>query len=77
MTSKYSNGGFFSVVYKSIDNRELLRATRGARNPNLQVVITHASHVCSQYSFGLLLRMNRIHKTQFGHARFNLLPLVI
>ena len=23
----------------------LLRATRGARNPNLQVVVTHASHV--------------------------------
>ena len=23
-----------------------LRATRGARNPNLQVVTTHASHIC-------------------------------
>ena len=26
----------------------LLRVTRGARNPNLQVVITHASRVCGQ-----------------------------
>ena len=34
-------------------------ATRRAHNPNLQVVITHASHVCSQHSFGLPLRMNR------------------
>ena len=25
----------------------LLQATRGARNPNVQVVITHALHVCS------------------------------
>ena len=33
----------------------LLWAARGARNPNLQVVITHASHVCSQHSFGLNL----------------------
>ena len=30
----------------------------GARNPNLQAVITHASHVFSQLSFGLPLRMN-------------------
>ena len=50
----------------------LLRATRGARNPNLQVVITHASHVCSQHSFGLPLRMNGMHKMEF-----DLLPLVI
>ena len=38
--------------------RLLLRATWGARNPNLQVFITRASHVCSQHSFGLPLRMN-------------------
>ena len=38
---------------------KLLRATRGARNSNLQVLVTHASHVCSQHSFGLPLRMNR------------------
>ena len=29
--------------------------TGGARNPNLQVVITHASRVCSHHSFGLPL----------------------
>ena len=35
----------------------LLWAARGACNPNLQVVITHASHVCSQHSFGLALNL--------------------
>ena len=53
-----------------------LRATRGARNPNLQVVVTHASHVCSQHSFGLPLRMNGMHITQYDHARLDLLSLV-
>ena len=53
------------------------RATRGARNPNLQVVITHASHVCSQHSFGLPLRMYGMHRTHFDHARLDLLSLVI
>ena len=47
-----------------------MRATRGARNPNLQVVITHASHVCSQHSFGLPPRMNEMQNTQFDHADF-------
>ena len=51
--------------------------TRGARNPNLQVVITHASHVCSQHSFGLPLRTNGMHITQFDHARLDLVSLVI
>ena len=55
----------------------LLRATRGALNPNVQVVITHASHVCSQLSFGLPLKMNGMHRTQFDDARLNLLLLVI
>ena len=41
-----------------------LRATRGARNPNLQVVITHASHICTQHSFRLPVRMNGMHKSQ-------------
>ena len=27
----------------------MLQATRGARKPNLQVVITHARHVCSKH----------------------------
>ena len=49
----------------------LLQATRGARNTNLKVVITHASHVCSQHSFGLPLRMNGMHRTLFDHACFD------
>ena len=49
----------------------LLRATRGARNPNPQVDITHASFVCSQHSIGLLLRMYGIYRTQFDHARLD------
>ena len=43
-----------------------MRATRGAGNPNLQVVIAHASYVCSQHSFGIPLRMYGMHRT---HAR--------
>ena len=35
----------------------LSRATRGARNPNLQVAFTHARHVCSQDSSGLPLKI--------------------
>ena len=45
-----------------------LRATRGAPNPNLQVFITHASHVCNQHSFGFPLRMNGMHRMQFDHT---------
>ena len=56
----------------------LLRATRGARNPNLQVVFTHASHASmySQHSFGHPLRMNGMNRTQFDHARLDLLSLL-
>ena len=54
-----------------------LPATRGARNPNLQVVITHAWHVCNQHSFGLPLRTNGLDRTQFDHARLEILSLVI
>ena len=45
--------------------------------PLLQDVITHALHVCRQHPFGLLLRMNGMHITQFDHARLDLLSLVI
>ena len=55
----------------------LLRATREARNPNLQVFIRHAPHVCSQHSFGLPLRMSGMHRTQFDHALLDFLSLVI
>ena len=39
----------------------------------LQVDITHASHVCSQHLFGLPLRMNGMHRTQFDHARLDII----
>ena len=44
---------------------------------NLQDVIKHASYVCSQHSFGLALRINGMNRTQFDHARLDLLSLVI
>ena len=58
-------------------NDPLLRATRGAHNPNLEVVITYALHLCSQHLFGLPLRMNGMHRMQFHHVCFDLLPLII
>ena len=54
-----------------------LEVTRGAHNPNLQVVITHASHVCSQHLSGLPLRMNGMHRTLFNPTPLDLLSLVI
>ena len=54
-----------------------LQVTRGAHNPNLQVVITHVSHVCSQHSFGLPIRMNGMHRTHSNHTRLDFLSLVI
>ena len=43
---------------KSAKFEEYVQVTRGTFNPNLQVVLAYASHVCSQHSFGLPLRMN-------------------
>ena len=66
------------VVSKSSRHQEIcILLTRGARKPNLQGVITHASHLCCQRSFGLPLRMNGMYRTQFDHARLDLLILVI
>ena len=62
----------WSMVSKATINQSL-PATRGALNANLQVVITHASHVCSQHLFGLSLRMNGMHRTQFDRARLDFL----
>ena len=53
-----------------------LRAPLVARNPNLQVVITHVSHVCGQHSFGLPLRMYGMHRTHFDHAPLDFLSPV-
>ena len=47
------------------------------RKPNLQVVIAHASNLCSQHLFGLQLIMNGIQITQFNHSLLNPLSLVI
>ena len=44
-----------------------LRATRGDRNPNLQVAMTHA------HLFELPLRMNGMYRIHHDHARFDLL----
>ena len=55
----------------------LLRATRGAHNLNLQVVIVYAAHVCSRHSFGLPLRMNGIYRMQLDQSPLGLLSLGI
>ena len=66
------------LVTKPSRHQEIcILLTRGARKPNLQGVITHASHLCSQRSFGLPLRMNGMYITQFDHARLDPLLLVI
>ena len=53
----------------------LLRARRGARNPNLRLLLPmRCMHVCSKHSFGLPLRMYKMHRT---HARLDFLSLVI
>ena len=52
--------------------KTLVNATHASSNW-VQVVITHASHVCIQHSFRLPLRKNGMQETQFYHARFGLL----
>lgn len=49
------------------------RNSRGAHNPNRQVVITHVLHSCGQYLFGLPLKMEC---TKFDQMRFDLLSHV-
>ena len=66
----------YNIDVSNDNSKALLRATRGVYNPYLQVVITHASHVCNQHSFGLPLRMNGMYRTQFDHARMDPLPFV-
>ena len=60
-----SDGHFYQA-----HSTPLLRETRGACKPNLQVAITRARRVCSQDSFVFVFhrRMNVIHRTQFDHA---------
>ena len=66
----------YNIDVSNDNSKTLLRATRGVCNPYLQVVITHASHVCNQHSFGLPLRMNGMYRTQFDHARMDPVPFV-
>ena len=47
---------FCGLIKKTFSSWLLLRATRGACNPN-RSFITRTSHVCNQHSFGLPLRM--------------------
>ena len=65
----------FLSSFSSLVHYRLLLSPANLRN--LQDVITYALHVCRQYSFGLPLRMNEMHITQFDHARLDLLLLVI
>ena len=58
----------------STDYYQVLYYRRGC-SANLQVVITHVSHVCKLHSFGLPLRTNGMHITQFDHACLDLLSL--
>ena len=46
-----SGGGILETRCKK-GTSHLIADARGARNPNLEVVITHASHVRSQHSLG-------------------------
>ena len=45
------------------------RATTGASNPNLHVFSTHASHICSQHSFGLPFRVDFQYRVIFTCKR--------
>ena len=62
--------GKVKVVLARVKSPFWWRVTRGARNSNLQIVITHASHVCSKLSFRPLLRMNGMQRMQFDHTAF-------
>ena len=47
---------------------KLIAGDKRSPQSKLQVFITHASHVCSQHSFGLPLRMKGMHKTLWSRA---------
>ena len=62
--------GKVKVVQARVKSLFWWRVTREACDPNLQMVITHASHVCSKLSFRPPLRMNGMQRTQFDYATF-------
>ena len=45
----FKNQGIICIILQW----NIVVATRGAHKPNLQVVIMHSSHECSQHSFGI------------------------
>ena len=68
-------GNLKMTYWRSLRSISVIAGDKRSPQSNLQVVITHASHVCSQHSFGL--RMNGIHRTQLDHALLDLLSLEI
>ena len=62
------------IAARAIDESEKRMYVQVGSQMLFFFVITHASHVCSQHSFGLPLRMSGMHKTQFDRARFDFLP---
>ena len=63
-----------ALEQKRFDLRSLSPARR---NLWLLLYITLASHVVSQHSFGIPVRMYGMHRNQFDHARLELSSLVI
>ena len=63
-----------ALEQKRFDLRSL---SPGRRNLWLLLYITLASHVVSQHSFGIPVRMYGMHRTQFDHACLELSSLVI
>lgn len=62
------------IAARAIDESEKRMYVQVGSQMLFFFALTHASHVCSQHSFGLPLRMNGMHKTQFDRARFDFLP---
>ena len=73
--NKGSNPRSFLSVGILIDrhyNQQLLRATRGACDPNLNIAIEHAQHFCR-----LPLRKNGMNSTQFNHIWASMKGIVV
>ena len=49
MGKKHAHPIYYRFVKSKVTKIRLLRSTRGARNPNLQIVITHECHLYSQH----------------------------
>ena len=62
--------GKVKVVPARVKSPFWWRVTRGAHNPNLQIVIMHVSCVWSKLSFRPPLRMNGMQRMQFDHTVF-------